>query len=74
MDNGSFRACFPGRLPCLVLAEPGPTTYRKRRLSFVFRDDVLMRVLIRHQLTVILALGLLVSVQSIAQETPTGAL
>lgn len=33
-----------------------------------------MRVFIRHQLTVILALGLLVSAQSIAQETPTGAL
>jgi hypothetical protein len=34
----------------------------------------LIRVLIRHQLTVILALGLLVSVQSIAQETQTDAL
>jgi hypothetical protein len=33
-----------------------------------------MRVLIRHQLTVILALGLLVSVQSTAQETQTDAL
>jgi len=40
----------------------------------VLRNDVLMRVLIRHRLTVILALGLLVSAQSIAQETPTGAL
>jgi hypothetical protein len=33
-----------------------------------------MRVLIRHQLTVILALGLLVSGQNIAQETPTDVL
>ena len=48
--------------------------FSKTRLSFALRNDVLMRVLIRHQLTVILALGLLVSVQSISQETPTGAL